>query len=600
MKEITNIFNSLNKKDVSYDFILNLLTFFTDTPKMDDFSDLNLMSHTKDDPKLLFQIIGIAIQKNNENKSIFNTNKRKHFGIYYTDYEIAKKMANEAITNFNIDQIKNIKFYEPCVGGGIFLIAYIDSIIEKFGIKKVSLQNIIDNIFYSDIDDLSIDILNKMLPLYIKKVYGVDIVLKKNNYYIGDVLFSQGKEIKKVNPKIIFNCSDGFDVILTNPPYRLLKANTDKYSNDGKNSFATETKELIKFIKDNSVYRYNSGTLNLYKLFVEEIVENYTHKNSKIGLLVPNTILNDKQSESLRKRILNNYQINKIFIINEKNDFFPDITQSLIFFNIDKSKKTRGIEIIDNISNTQNLLKNGITINIDTINSISESMAIISETDIGFKILEKISKFSKIKDYSNLLNLRGELDLTFNKNYIISKETKYNLIKGINIEEFSLKNVNEFVDENFINVIGPKSKHSELNRICCQQISNMNSKKRVKFCLVPQNHILGNSCNYISISENLFKDSDLSLEYLMGILNSNLIDWRFRITSSNNHVSNYEISELPIPKPEIKKIKEVENLTKILIKENKNVKVKKDLNDLVYSLFGLTNKEKEYISNKYI
>ena len=71
----------------------------------------------------------------------------------------------------------------------------------------------------------------------------------------------------------------------------------------------------------------------------------------------------------------------------------------------------------------------------------------------------------------------------------------------------------------------------------------MDSKKRLKFALVGEEILLGNSLNYII--------SDISEDFIFGlysIFNSILLDWRFCITSSNNHVNNYELDNLPLPK----------------------------------------------------
>lgn len=37
--------------------------------------------------------------------------------------------------------------------------------------------------------------------------------------------------------------------------------------------------------------------------------------------------------------------------------------------------------------------------------------------------------------------------------------------------------------------------------------------------------------------------------YLLAVLNSDWIEWRFQLTSSTNHVGNYEIATLPLPAP---------------------------------------------------
>ena len=71
----------------------------------------------------------------------------------------------------------------------------------------------------------------------------------------------------------------------------------------------------------------------------------------------------------------------------------------------------------------------------------------------------------------------------------------------------------------------------------------MDSKKRLKFALVEEEILLGNSLNYII--------SNISEDFIFGlysIFNSILLDWRFCTTSSNNHVNNYELDNLPLPK----------------------------------------------------
>jgi hypothetical protein len=78
------------------------------------------------------------------------------------------------------------------------------------------------------------------------------------------------------------------------------------------------------------------------------------------------------------------------------------------------------------------------------------------------------------------------------------------------------------------------------------------------------------------------------------------MDWRFRLTNSNNHVSNYEISELPLPIPDKYEINKITFLVEKLNHDNKDKGSRQELNNLIYSIFNLSDKEKEYISSKYI
>ena len=61
----------------------------------------------------------------------------------------------------------------------------------------------------------------------------------------------------------------------------------------------------------------------------------------------------------------------------------------------------------------------------------------------------------------------------------------------------------------------------------------------MRFVFCEENDIIGNSCNYISSDEETLAKMSL-------LLNSSLLNWRFKITSSNNHINNYELDELPI------------------------------------------------------
>src|SRR3989344_1275472 len=353
MNEIFKIYNSFcSYYSDSQNLLTRLFSFFDNNPQLDNQTDellyKSLQTENKIDPLKIYQLIGLLHQKHKESEKIVNTDKRKHFGIYYTDYSIARLIAKESLSESDNKDILGLSFYEPCSGTGIFVIAYIDEVLERVGrLDSKAFQKFIDQIYFSDIDGEAIDLLVKLLPLYIKSKYDLSIKINSKNYFTGDVLFdSRGEEIKKVNPKDIFGITKGFDVVLTNPPYKLLKANGNKYKDElNSNQHALDIKGVLDFIRTNNVYKFNQGTLNYYKIFLEEILENYTHSSSKVGVIIPITLLNDKQSELLRKRIINKYKLFKIHIIPEKNEFFTEISQAFCFFALDKKEPGNIIRI---------------------------------------------------------------------------------------------------------------------------------------------------------------------------------------------------------------------------------------------------------------
>ncbi|MFT2659796.1 hypothetical protein ACMWPU_00950 [Helicobacter pylori] len=90
------------------------------------------------------------------------------------------------------------------------------------------------------------------------------------------------------------------------------------------------------------------------------------------------------------------------------------------------------------------------------------------------------------------------------------------------------------------------------------------------------------------------------------MLNSRLLDWLFRKTSTNNHVNLYELETLPIPQitksnqPTAHKITDCAKA--ILEAKEKDPKantqkLEKEIDALVYRLYNLTDEEIKIIEN---
>ena len=109
------------------------------------------------------------------------------------------------------------------------------------------------------------------------------------------------------------------------------------------------------------------------------------------------------------------------------------------------------------------------------------------------------------------------------------------------------------------------------------------------------------SCN-ISYCKNA-RDA----KFLVGLLNSFLLNWLFRITSTNNHVNLYELESLPIPQITKSNQKIVDRII-ALVDEILNLKAKDSITDtskleseidsLVYRLYNLTDTEIKIIESK--
>ena len=216
-----------------------------------------------------------------------------------------------------------------------------------------------------------------------------------------------------------------------------------------------------------------------------------------------------------------------------------------------------------------------------------------------FTILKNIKESSTLFSTHYVDALQGDLNLTSDSRYFNETQGTIKLIRGRHIKDFYIQyEVDEFVNEIFKpNLLVFNQKHRFL---VCQQITGMVDWKRLHFALTnPLNKfILGNSLNKI-----LLCDENLNY-YMLGLLNSYLLDWTFRKTSSNNHVNCYEIGQLPIIIAD--NIKPIENVVKdIITAKEKDLNadisdLERDLNNEVFKLYGIKGKDRELIEKNYV
>ena len=503
---------------------------------------------------------------------------RRFNGCYFTGLELAKDMVDHLFESMDDNQLKNIdslKFLEPCVGTGNFVLSYLMKIYELH-LSDAQNRSIVNNIYVADVSADLLTYYSRVLNEFVKVAFGFEL---NEDYFDTHTHLGLLYDINSKNPEYIsiseaFPGQPPFDIILTNPPYKNLKAEADQF--ETKEEYQ-ETKQLYAELKKtmNKTLKYSvTGVLNIYKLFVEEIVEKYAAPNALISLLIPNSILSDKSCEKLRKRIIDTCKLIRIEVIREDSTYV-DAQQALCTFLIKKGAKNDTFVINkDYCADKSNLTR------IDVKDIATDSYSIIAVNEAEYQFLKKLRRFPQLSSYKYIHNLRGELDLTQFRDYITEDSTQMPLLRGKHISKYFIKEQNpEFASRSFLDVctkVGFLSKP----RIACQQISNMLSEERVNYAYVPDGYVLGNSCNFISIDDN--KD-DIDLFYLLGLLNSSVINWYFKITSSNNHINNYEIDAFPVPNnPEYTKL--ISDKVKMYL-ETRNTELITEIDNLVKQSF---------------
>lgn len=505
----------------------------------------------------------------------------KDKGSVYTPNIVTKEMISKTLRNVNSkDGFKNIKILDFGCGTGRFYIDAFNYLTKK---AKLGKREIIQNNLYGiDIDSLAIDILKTKIYSLLEKSNLNDLdILSKNiinkNMLIEDKTFDRAvlytKDFKEVMD------GGGFDIIISNPPYFLLKINNkemhDKYLGEYQRYIKERIDREVKYFRDSKTYNYSiEGMLNYYKLAIEMMLK-VSRKNAEISIICPSTLFADVSSKKLRKHLILDNKLREIKYFPESTKLFDNITQSTAILYLKKGDKTNKIKIENNSER--------FYISLELLSRVfGENYEVPYIDKIGWSVLNKISNFKKLKEIKEIRNKRGELDLTLFKDCITKKNTGWRLVRGNMLSKNSLidKNGEYVLIDKFLRKKSKEYLNNDFKkeRLICQQISNMDTKKRLNFVKSNKNDILANSCNYI------YSDR-IDLEKLKSILNSVLLNWRFKITSSNNHVNNYELNDLPIlnlnGKTKFKEDDELEN------------------NITICKLYGLTKKETKYILHPF-
>ena len=516
----------------------------------------------------------------------------KEYGAVYTLKKITNEIVSKTISNsLENTSLKDLRCLDFGSGTGRFYFEAVDILREEY---SLDLKDIVCNHLHAvDVDEVALQILKcKVISLFNSIdediLYSIsENILQRNVLIPKASLLSESKisfdftmDFKKVLE------DGGFSTIFSNPPYYLLKANNKSKASNRENdicndyfeSLKNKIKSEIHFFKTSGIYDYSvQGMLNYYQLSIEMIIR-LTKKDGEIGIICPSSIFADLTASKLRKFLLSNNTLKFIRYYPESSNLFENVAQSTVIFYLKKGGVSDKIEIEYNY--------NKFKIDLKVINTVfDKNLEVPLIDEVGWSILSKLSKHEKIKNHSFIRNKRGELDLTLYKD-CISKDVKtdYRLVRGNMIcNDSILDRNNEFVSiDKFISKKSRDFIDNDLNkpRLICQQISNVDLKKRLKFTFSETKDILANSCNYINSSRSF---DDLIKLHLL--LNSELLDWRFKITSTNNHVNNYELDELPIL-----------NLQQLELDNFNGSKYENER--LICKLYGLNELEINYILNE--
>ncbi|MBC8526591.1 MAG: Eco57I restriction-modification methylase domain-containing protein, partial [Candidatus Cloacimonetes bacterium] len=422
----------------------------------------------------------------------------------------------------------SLKILDPACGSGAFLNQALNFLIDEhnfiidletdlrkgqyfaFDIDTAVLEN---NLYGVDINEESVEIAK--LSLWLKttkkgrKLTDLSNHIKCGNSLIddpeiaGDKAFDWNKEF----PEIMQN--GGFDVVIGNPPYVVVKGGrwVGGFQYD---------KKSITYLKNN--FEASSQQINTYILFLELGLK-LSRKGGLISQITPNTFLTNEYSQKLRTLLVKHSSIKEFF---KSESAFEDASVETVittYRNTKRSKQIINVKLLNYID--------GYKLNLsEIINFTEDSKYLININKKSIPLLKKLSRIDKVSKYAKVW--RG-LTTGDDKKYLsLIEETNLHkpIISGSEVERYYLKRNKKFVY--YVSELLDRPRDERIFLLNEKLISKFVGKK-LTFCYDNHQHYVINTACSIELIDN-----KVNLYFLLTILNSKLTNFYFQQIFSDN------------------------------------------------------------------
>ena len=339
----------------------------------------------------------------------------------------------------------------------------------------------------------------------------------------------------------------GFDAVVGNPPYDVLASEELGY----------DVSALVNYFRINPVYAPAArGKLNLYKLFICQ-AHSLAQRGSFFSLIVPMALLGDAQAAGARQHILQNAGLKAVESFPQKDDatrrVFPEAKLSTCIFVCTGDGPTEAFQVRTHpaaqiLADSESHLVARSEVSLFSSRNLTISSCPRRDWEIVTAILssKSITRFGQQVKF-----FQGEINETNEKarGTINTEGRGQRLIRGASVTLFAVREASQGHDlyvviDRFLQGKSSASKahHWKLRRVAYQGNAPQNNFRRIIAAPVASGEFCAYTVNYCTELS-----SNLPLDLVIALLNSKILEWWFRLGSSNAHANEYQINELPIP-----------------------------------------------------
>ena len=342
----------------------------------------------------------------------------------------------------------------------------------------------------------------------------------------------------------------GFDAVIGNPPYDVMEKER------GKSSWPHVA--LSDYVRTHTKYQHAlGGKLNLFRFFLVRALA-LLRKHGRFGMIVPLALLADISCARTRRHVI-------LSMTDLLADCFPqkDNANRRVFFGAKLSTLIMTGDRKDSLTEGESQLRVRVypwnsfednsrecvvrLVDASLIDPRNTPIPLVDDRD--WQLCQKIHlapHIIRLGDTSDARINRGEINQTIYRKFITPDENMQRLLKGVEIGQYHLhKRLSQGEREWFNESLFLESNKPKVNvgktRIATQRITGVDERLRIVATIIDPPTYFADSTNSIL----LIQESSYALEYLLGLLNSTLFQWRFRLTSTNNNVGTNELECMP-------------------------------------------------------
>ena len=383
-------------------------------------------------------------------------------------------------------------------------------------------------------------------------------------------MFNQNMSSPFFDPDWMFGIKNGFDIVIGNPPYHQLSK--DK----------TASIDYKNYLKQR--FQTSGGRLNTFIFFTHLGIELLSDKGI-ISYIIPNTLLTQSYYKATRYLLLTKTKISKI-ISYDILPFENAVVENITF--IAQKCINDNYEIKHYHSDIKNTTFDCCKTKKDFLSS---SSYLYSFNSNKLSITDNTIKLSTICNINQAIALKGDKSLSVK--YENDNNEYYKLLDGRNINKYQINWGGVYLDYDIERIHSCKTKviFEKSEKLLFRRVSSS-----LIFAYDNEQYYALNTIVVVTKKKN----DDISLKYLLAILNSKLLNYyyitEFKSTKKVfSEIQARSVGELPIKiitkEEQAVYVNLVNTILDKKIKNEDTSDEEQKIDNLVYHLYGLTYDE---------